>query len=156
MKKLKISQLLLVIGLIGSSAMASAQIDPWTAVGSTGTVDDADISILDTAGTVVQVKSTAPLPASLRIRYNIVAVDGVFSPADGVRMVARFRDNGAAARVRVRLLEIPFSTGIPALKLTLDSNSFTAASGFQTQSVGSCDGNFFKLSQQRLFCHCHA
>jgi hypothetical protein len=107
MKKLKISQLLLIIWLIGSAAMASAQIDTWTAVGSTGTVDDADISILDTDDTIVQIKSTAPLPASLDIRYNVVAVDGVFSPGDGVRMVARFRDNGTAARVRVSLFEVP-------------------------------------------------
>jgi hypothetical protein len=43
MKKLKISQLLLIIGLRGSSAMAWTQINPWTAVGSTGTVDDREL-----------------------------------------------------------------------------------------------------------------
>jgi hypothetical protein len=139
-KKLKLSQLLLIVGLIASPAMASAQ--SWMAVGSTGTVDDADIPIFDTVATVVQVKSTAPLPSSVDIRYNVVAIDGLLSSTNGVRMWARFRDNGTGARVLVRLFEVPFGTGIPALKLTLNSTSSAAAPDFQVSSEDGCSVRF--------------
>jgi hypothetical protein len=139
--------LILVLGLvIGSSSMASAQVDPWTAVGTTGTVDEEDLSIVDMVGTAtVQVKSTAPLPSTVDIRYNIVAVEGVFSPSEGISMQVRFRDNGTGGRVVARLRQISFSTGAITTLLVLDSDTFPASNGFQTRSVSTCGGNVFNF-----------
>lgn len=52
--------LLTTMFLLGSAAVASAQ---WTAVASTGAVDDLDLAIFDTANSVIQIKSSAALPA---------------------------------------------------------------------------------------------
>lgn len=136
----KVSLLLLIISVIGSCTMAwaehlSAEIEPWIALGSTGTVDDADTSIADTVGTVVEVKSTAPLPAVLHIRYSVAKPYNLGTFGGSVSMVIRFRDNGAGARVEARLTLVSIADGRRAKILKLDSDSFRAAFGFQTQSA---------------------
>ncbi len=154
MNKLTIIRLLMTLILVlGTSAMAWAQLALWTAVGSDGTPDDLDAAMFDTAGSAVQVKSGAPLPATLDVRYNVVAVQGVFSPGDGVRLTARFRDNGGSARVLVRLFQVNFATGTATLRLTVDSNVFPPGAGYQTQSEATCSGNFFNFLDNAYYVH---
>jgi hypothetical protein len=137
----------LTLTLSTPSVLLAQNNDPWTAVASTGTVDEADLDIVQfgycnsglgslicNTNTAV-VKSTAPLPANVHIRYNVVSVDGLLDKTD-VRLKARLRDNGANARVLLVLKSVNFSTGAIATLRTLDSDSFAAASGFVFRSTG--------------------
>jgi hypothetical protein len=116
----------------------------WTCIGSTGTVDEADTSIVKFSGATATVKGSAPLPAKLDIRYNIVAEE-LLGGGDNVLMTVRYRDNGDAARVIVRIKELDLSTGAISTKLTFDSNDFVQASATQEQTVNTpCfSGSFF-------------
>jgi hypothetical protein len=116
---------------------ARAQTGPWTAVGSAGTVDETDNALAVFNQGIASIAPAAAVGASLDIRYNVVAVDGVFG-GDGLAMNARFRDAGVAERVILRLKSYSFATGLTQTLLTLDSNTFPAAAGFQTRSVGAC------------------
>lgn len=111
--------------------------DPWTTVASAGTVDEADMSIVDLTGALAQIKSSATLPAVLNIRYNVVSEGGIYG-GDGYRLTARFRDNGTSSRIRLYLKEYNLLTGITTTRMTLDSNDFPPSNGYQTQTVGNC------------------
>jgi hypothetical protein len=144
-----LSRLLLSAMLALGYSTAWAQ--PWSSVGSAGTVDDEDTGIVwlgnlnnGNPGAV-----TMPFTATgvLNIRYNVVAVSGLFG-GEGHVLSARFRDNGAGGRVVVRLKQFGLYTGVTTTLLTLDSNAFAPSPDFQVQSVGSCATtlNFFENS----------
>ena len=113
-------------------------IQDWTTIAAAGTVDEADTSIVNFNTYIAQILPTAPLPANLDIRYNVVAVDGLFAGGDGYRLTVRFRDNGSAARVVVRLKRYNFDTGTLSTLMTLNSNSWPASTATQTRSVAVC------------------
>jgi hypothetical protein len=123
--------------LFGSVANALAEVDehkPWTAVASTGTVDEADAGIVSlSSGT-----ATVTAVGTLDIRYNVVAVDGVFSPGDGIQMAVRFLDNGVSARVKLTLYQYNIASGVGTPILTFDSDGFPAAGGYQDQTIALC------------------
>jgi hypothetical protein len=85
--------------------------------------------------------------ATLNIRYNIVATEGLFG-GDRIGMRVRYTDNGANARVVVRLKEVNLQTGATALRMTFDSNAFPQAAGAQTQFVNTpcSSGSFFDFT----------
>jgi len=137
---------LLVLGMIAAAPMSAlAQTDPWTTVASAGTVDESDLQIVSLSGATATIKNSAALPATLDIRYNVVAVDGVFG-GDGIVLKARFRDNGADAQVILQLKRYSFATGTTSTLLTLNSNDYPSDAGFQLQSKGNCSTqlNFFE------------
>src|SRR5688572_6439060 len=145
--KTALLQVLLSIALIlGSVSVAAAQ---WTTVGSAGTVDEADVAEFETAGSQVRILDTAALPASVVIRYNVVAVNGV-SGGNRVGMGARYRDNGNGARVLTVLRRVNLMTGVTTPMLTIDSNAFPTSSTFQVQSVAAC-ALFFDFSSNAYF-----
>jgi hypothetical protein len=76
------------------------------------------------------------------IRYNVTAVDGLFTNPSGqsnaTAMVVRFRDNGSRAQVLARLIEYDLTTGSETVRLTFDSNQFPALAGYQTRAVSNC------------------
>lgn len=127
--------------------------EPWTTVGSAGTVDEADLSEVLFTGGIASLRTTLPAQASLTIRYNVVAVDGLLQGGDAVNMKVRFRDNGANARVSVALRQYNFNTGLTTTRITFDSNSFAASNSYQVQSVNSrCfSGNFFDFFNNAYF-----
>src|SRR5215475_752170 len=86
---------------------ARAQSGPWTSVGSAGTVDESDTGIVVFNQGIAAISAAAAVGASLDIRYDVVAVDGVFG-GDGLGMTARFRDAGVAERVILRLKSYSF------------------------------------------------
>jgi hypothetical protein len=53
-------------------------------------------------GPQLRIAASAPLPASLVVRYNVVAVDDA-GGAPSTAMTVRFRDSSAGARVIVAL-----------------------------------------------------
>ncbi len=108
---------------------------PWTTIGSAGTVDEGDeVSYTDHIAFLVG--------ESAVIRYNVVAVDGLFEKGDNpllpkpTRMTVRFRDNGDNNRLVVRLKRVNLSNGDTDILLTLDSNNYAGSSSFQTRTVG--------------------
>jgi len=120
--------------------LAHAQAGAWTTVGSAGTVDEADTSICTMTGGVLAVSGAAALPANLDIRYNVVAVDGLYE--DCIKMAVRFKDNGDNSRVIVRLKQYGLATGTTSTMLTLDSNNFGSDALYQLQSVATCNKSF--------------
>lgn len=144
-KKLATSAAALALALImvaTTSAAAMAQDDkPWTTIGSDGTVDE--------SGQMTFTDNIAFLESdSAVIRYNVVAVDGLFNEglqAAFPRMTARFRDNGSNNRVIVRLRRAPIDGGNVVTMLRLDSNDYAGSSSFQTQSVTACGDEAFSF-----------
>ncbi|MDX2030157.1 MAG: hypothetical protein SF339_05785 [Blastocatellia bacterium] len=113
----------------------------WTAAASTGTVDDASYDA------VVFTESMATLtPTALRgtIRYNIVAVDGLFgnlTPTSWPELIIRYRDNGPMSRVVAQLKEHILSgpqAGTTNTLVTFDSNLYAQSGAFQTRTIGNC------------------
>lgn len=130
--------ILLIIGLINAPGAAWAQCPggcrDWTTVGAAGTVDEADTRLVafDSLGRVTVHPSV--VQGTLNLRYNIVAVDGLFG-ASCAELGVLFRDNGAAAGVVVHLKRANLVTGAITTLLTLNSNDFTARNGFQLRTV---------------------
>jgi hypothetical protein len=120
--------LVLTMILIGNPFSASADdfgdLKFWTTVGSAGTVDEASLSAVSLNGPFASVRATAALPATVTIRYNVTAVDGLFVAGGGHCIEARWRDNGSGAQVIVTLKKFNFSTLEVTTLDTLDSNSF--------------------------------
>jgi predicted transposase YbfD/YdcC len=112
----------------------------WTTVGSAGTVDANDLSIFTTNDRNISVMAAPDLPATLDVRYNIVAVDGLV-PADSagtsIFMKARYRDLGGNGQIVLRLKRYNLNTGATTTLLTLDSNAFAQSSSAQVRKVST-------------------
>src|SRR5688572_22376622 len=65
------------VALFCHATTAFAEPKCWTAVGSDGTVDEADLGTVALSSNSAAVKD-AVANATVDIRYNVVAVDGVF------------------------------------------------------------------------------
>jgi hypothetical protein len=121
---------------VGSSTAAQVPA-PWTSVGSAGTVDEADLLVVQLGTPVPGAVSMRPVFRGVaRIRYNVVAVGGVLEGP--VILRARFLDRSDLQRVFLELKEYNLVTGLTTTLLTLDSDSYAAAPAFQVQSVGGC------------------
>jgi hypothetical protein len=122
-----------------SVARESNESKDWTTIGSVGTVDEEDRSKVLLSGSVVTFKPEAT--GTLNLRYNVVSVEGLFGGV-GAELGVRFRDNGANARVMVRLRRYALETGETATLLTLNSNNFEAQEGFQLGTEFDCTMRF--------------
>ena len=113
---------------------------PWTTVGSAGTVDEADLLTVLLGSPVPGAVALRPgfgiRPVGVRIRYNVVAVDGVLG-ASGLALTSRFLDRGFGERVLVEFKEYGLQTGLTTTLLTLDSNAFAGSPAFQVQAVST-------------------
>lgn len=136
--------LLAAIILAALTSAASAQDRCWTTVGSAGTVDEADLGAVALSSNTAAV-SGAVTNATVDIRYNVVAVDGVFGGERRTKnLKVRFADNGAAAQVIVRLWRLNISTGVFAALAELNSDNYAPSIVAQEQSVSfNCDGPEF-------------
>jgi hypothetical protein len=133
--------------IIGFVSVAAAQ-RVWTSVGSAGTVDEADLALFATSGAQISVANTAALPATVVVRHNIVAVEGV---GGAPNMTVRFRDNGSGGRVVAVLKSVSFVNGVITPLLTFDSNTVTPSANFQTVGVFNCDENFESFDVSAYF-----
>ncbi|HEX8407703.1 MAG TPA: hypothetical protein VF883_02485 [Thermoanaerobaculia bacterium] len=131
----------------------------WTTVGSDGTVDEAstgkvffDRGMVQRGRSLVVGSKTsaapaaAPAPAagvqptdSAVVRYNVTAVDGLFT-SGGLLMKIRFLDEGSGARVVAKLIEVDLATGGEVTRLTFDSNApgVPALRGYHVHEVADC------------------
>jgi hypothetical protein len=115
----------------------------WTAVASTGTIDEADLSkiSLNSDGSA-EIRSTINSTSAF-IRYNVSADPGLMpAPPNvdegGLIFSMRYRDNGAGARVLAKLKRITlagWNSATPqaaTVIATIDSDLAPAADGWQT------------------------
>jgi len=111
----------------------------WTTIGAAGTVDESDQGLLDFGEGWVTMRKN--VTGTLNLRYNVMAVNGLFG-GEGVELGVLFNDNGADAQVVVRLQQVALETGERTTLLTLDSNEFSARNGFQLQTEVDCGLRF--------------
>lgn len=142
MTSLKTRWIALAAGLVFCSLNGWAQTPDqnrlWTTVGSDGTVDEASVGkvffdrgVVQKGRPLVVASSAAAAPASAAvlqqtesavIRYNVTAVDGLFT-SGGLQMTVRFLDEGPGARVVAKFIEVDLATGAESTRLTFDSNA---------------------------------
>jgi hypothetical protein len=136
--------LTVAVMLLCHGTAALAQDRCWTMGGSTGTVDEADLNLVTLTDNTAAI-SSAVTNVTGDIRYNVVAVDGVFGGEQHMKaLTVRFADNGEAARVIVRLRRVGIDSGVLTTLVTLDSNEYPAISQAQTQSkTFNCQGPEF-------------
>jgi hypothetical protein len=128
----------------------------WTAIASTGTIDEADLSkiALNTDGSA-EIRPTIN-STSAKIRYNVVAVPGLEPPFDpngingGLIFSMRVRDNGTGARVVATLRRVTLagfnteSAQSTSVVATIDSDLAPASNDWQTvwaQHANCCSGS---------------
>jgi hypothetical protein len=98
----------------------------WTAVGSTGTLDAASLSIAKLNGTGSIAIRSSVASGVVTVRYNVTAVDGIHNPFtadDTVCLWASVRANSAAARVRLRLIQVPWAPNPNTVLGEIDSGA---------------------------------
>jgi hypothetical protein len=121
----------LLVTLLGGTA--GAQTHPWTTVGSTGVVDEADTGIVEFVLGEARVPAAAAAGSVLNLRYNVVSLEG-FAGLGFWEMQVRFRDNGNAARVQLALRQYDAANGFTSTHHSFDSNAYGSAVGYQMQS----------------------
>jgi hypothetical protein len=137
---LSMALLLLTSLLAVAQTPDSAKI--WTAAASTGTVDESSLNTVVFTDALATL--TPPAPATGTIRYNVVAVDGLFgnlTPTSWPELIIRYRDNGPFARVYARLREHILSgpqAGQTNTLVTFDSDLYAQSGAFQTRTLGNC------------------
>jgi hypothetical protein len=111
----------------------------WTTIGSAGVAMGGGVTNAGTAAVLVSNSAT--------VRYNVVAMDGLFATnpdlpflATSTSMAARFLDPGDNSRVIVRLRRTDLVTSATSTLLTIDSNNFGASNLYQNQTVGCGQG----------------
>lgn len=116
---------------------AMAQAAPWTAAGSTGVADEEDLQLVSANEGRIEVAGSVAGPATLNLRYNIVALDELVNldNTSYTRLTARFRDNGNNARVELRLKSYNLATGVTSTLANFDSNAHPANSNYQQQGL---------------------
>jgi hypothetical protein len=98
----------------------------WTAVGSTGSLDAASLSIAklnDTGSIAIQ---SSVRSGVVTARYNVTAVDGIHNPFgadDTICLWASVRANSSAARVRLRLTQVPWAPNPNVVLGEIDSGA---------------------------------
>jgi hypothetical protein len=119
-----------------------APVDPWSSTGATGSIDTDDFDIARTSGAVIQMANSAPNNATLNVRYNVTAENGLVNNLGCILLISRFRDNGDNAQVIAKLKRYNISTGEIKTLLTVNSNNFPDSSSFQLGNEFDCDLTF--------------
>jgi hypothetical protein len=133
------------MGAAAEHAAASAAADIktyqyWSTVGSTGVVDETDVGLVKFSGPAALFRSTAPAAARAVLRYNVTANPNLDQIGSGF-IGARFRDNGEAGRVLIKLKQAPYNSNETTTLLTLDSNDYASNNAYQYRNVFSDPGD---------------
>ncbi len=118
----------------------------WTAVGSTGTVDESSLGYI---GFYQGVAFNANY-GTATIRYNVTATDDLFGGAN-TRFAMRYLDAGACTRVEASLIRYNLNTGVNTTLLTLNSDSFPQSAAFQTKFIDSASLPAFDFDNNGYF-----
>jgi hypothetical protein len=126
--------------LAGALALtASAQTRPWTAAGSTGTVDESDTAEVRFILGEAQMVPGASVGTTSVLRYNVVAVDDV-TTLGAPRLTIRYRTGDNTGQVLVRLYRYNFLPGgVANVILQFGSNAFApTGAAYATRTVTNC------------------
>jgi hypothetical protein len=139
----------LLLSMTSLSQAAVIGTTPWTAVGASGTAVSGQITL---TGQIAYLDSPSTMAVVI---YNVVAVDGL-QAKDGFLlthpvMKARFRDNGANNRIIFRLKRMDLNSGAVQTLMTLDSDTYSGSSGFQTREIGCGNSVTFDFSNHAYF-----
>jgi hypothetical protein len=130
--------------------------DPWTTVGTAGTVDEADLHDVLFVKGIARIKPTAADSSTVVLRYNVTSTADLNDDGVNVAMSVRFRDNGGNARVRLYLRGYNINNGSTITLLSLDSNDYAAASYYQQQTVqDDCAGVHFDFDNYAYYVEAH-
>jgi len=119
-----------------ASSMAANTYQFWSAVGSSGIVDDADLGRVKFTGATAVIHPSAPDQEQVTIRYNVTANPNLEEPGSAF-IGMRFRDNGGDARVVLRLKQVPYDADMQTTLLTIDSNDYAPLDAYQYQNESS-------------------
>jgi hypothetical protein len=143
------AQLLAVLVL---AKPAWSQTPCWTMSGTTGTVDEADLSLPLMANNVLQVSSTT-LPADLDIRYTVTGIpEALPNVSYANTYLLRYRDSGSNARVVVALRAQNIISGATTTLWTFDSDLEPQSANFQIPGfITTCGGGGFDFENNVYF-----
>jgi hypothetical protein len=135
----------LVFVLMVSSAAAARQdvTRAWVTAGAAGTLDETSTALARFGSNgAVAVMDSARFPATLTIRYNIVAVDGLWedtTSSEGLPLClnVRHRDNGPDARVVLRVRQVNLTDGTMTTTAAFDSDTTFVADDYRHNLVCS-------------------
>jgi hypothetical protein len=146
----RLRAVVIVLSIFAAAAIARAD---WTAVASTGTIDEADVKkvVLNTDGSA-SINSTISSTSAM-IRFNVVdspTIERVVDPdaiTGQVRLAMRFRDNGTGARVIATMKRVllggfgAFASSTPANAVVakIDSDQVPPSNDWQTASIKAAD-----------------
>jgi hypothetical protein len=126
------------------AGLGAAQVKIWTHAGSAGAVDESSSGQIRLVQGEATLQPSAPDVATAIVRFNVVALDGLFvppSPTSWPAMGIRYRDNGAGARVIATLKSYDYTTGITTKVLVFDSDRYPpTGAAYQTRAIGDCSG----------------
>lgn len=137
-----------LLSALGASALTPDVERFWTTVGSAGTLDEKsegkvffDHAVVQKGDTLViaparrqpRIEGKVDMTDSAVIRYNVVAVDGLFEQYM-IGMKVRFLDEGDA-QVIAKLIEVDIATGAEVTRLTFDSDAAPVSSGYHAHEV---------------------
>lgn len=146
--------LLLAWGVVGADP-ADAQVKAWTAHGWIGAshIGNPGFFTFFTNGKIELKPTVSPGPGTSTLRYNVVAVDGLYEPttATGFRLVVRYKDTSPDAKIVVKLIETDIAfTGTETVKLTFDSSTKPDSPNYQSQQASACGAFNFQTKAYRV------
>ena len=154
MKKLYIStlQLCIVALLLIAANSAFAFGDPWTTVGSTGTVDEIDQSEVQFTSGIAMIRASAPSASTVTLRYNITSTADLNDNGFNKVMGVRFRDNGTNARVLLYVKGYNINNGSQVTLMSFDSDNYAASNSYQYRTVGDgCGSSSFDFQNYAYY-----
>src|SRR5215217_4411079 len=143
---IKLSFIGLFFSLFCCFTTVTAQQQCWTSVGSDGTVDEADLGVVALSSNTAAVKP-ATIAATVEIRYNIVATQGLFGGECNTKtLLIRYADNGSQAQVIVRVHTFNIRTGVSSILAEFNSNNHATSNVAQARSVSFATNFFFQTN----------
>ena len=127
---------------------------PWTAVGSTGVVDESDIDEVEFNKPYAMIKSNPSFKgiSTVTLRYNVTAIPDLANGGVAKSLTVRFQDNGENSRVLVYLRRYNIEDGSSADVLSMDSDSYPSSSSLQTITVNDgCTGERFDFNKYAYY-----
>jgi hypothetical protein len=131
---------LTVATILGGNAPLAHGAEPWTTVASAGTMDE------ETEGMLQFNQGWTSFDAAIEtgpaiLRYNVVAVDGLFG-GDGTTLSVSYFSQSANDRVTVILWEQDLRNGARTERIRLDSQSYPTSLSRQFRTTSQCFTSF--------------
>ena len=151
-KTTMLSTLALVLTLAGASTARAEVL--WSALGSTGSVDDASLSLFDTRRAGAFVRPDAALPAAVTLRYTIAPTAALRSASASVSAHLFDNDSGSDASVIIEVHEVALDapqSGPSQPRLMLSSEGMAGAASLQRGESRCVDALRFDFERNAYY-----